>query len=451
MIDEYFTVISKIPRINFMTTPFFSHTPYNILERLRPHFKIKEGTDMEFVKVEPSIPLSELRKKADKYIEDMRYSSHFKRAFSFKWNQLVALAGEKGCNSYSTTLGTELLQRKSRNCHENYVNYCRTVHILNCLLLDTQVKLRLLPAKGAIPDAFAEVVNCFLEDCIENGNKAETIAEKELYVRKYCENLIACGCNSFDSINPDIILQAALMNPNSHSWRIERMFLRYLADADIVKINYAPLIPSWKKTFPLPKTYKKEELREVEASYDGDTARDCRNRLIVMIATRLLLRSGDIAHLLIDSVDLHSKRITIVQEKTGSPLSLPIDDELEELFDVYLKKYRPQSTEPYVFLSLRPPFHKIGNAAIYQIISQGFKTSNVDIGGHIIRASGATELINSGNSYSSVQKMLGHQDKNAIKHYTSIDIANLRKCALSAPPVKNDSFFSRFLNGGGIQ
>ena len=76
---------------------------------------------MEFVEVEPSIPLSELRKKADKYIEDMHYSSHFKRAFSFKWNQLVALAGEKGCNSYSTTLGTELLQRKSGNCHENYV------------------------------------------------------------------------------------------------------------------------------------------------------------------------------------------------------------------------------------------------------------------------------------------------------------------------------------------
>ena len=71
---------------------------------------------MEFVEVEPSIPLSELRKKADKYIEDMRYSSHFKRAFSFKWNQLVALAVEKGINSYSPALGAELLQRKSENC-----------------------------------------------------------------------------------------------------------------------------------------------------------------------------------------------------------------------------------------------------------------------------------------------------------------------------------------------
>ena len=155
-------------------------------------------------------------------------------------------------------------------------------------------------------------------------------------------------------------------------------------------------------------------------------------------------------------MDLHSKRITIIQEKTGSPLSLPIDEELKELFDVYLKKYRPQSTEPYVFLSLRPPFHKIGNVTIYQIISQGFKAANVDtegkhIGGHIIRASGATNLINRGNSYSSVQKMLGHQDKNAIKHYASIDITNLRKCALPSPPVKTDSFFFRFLNGGGIQ
>ena len=57
-------------------------------------------------------------------------------------------------------------------------------------------------------------------------------------------------------------------------------------------------------------------------------------------------------------------------------------------------------------------------------------------GPHSRRASAATSMVNSGVSYGSVKRILGHLDPNAVKHYAALDREHLRNCALPAPPPK---------------
>lgn len=45
-------------------------------------------------------------------------------------------------------------------------------------------------------------------------------------------------------------------------------------------------------------------------------------------------------------------------------------------------------------------------------------------------------MVNSGVSYGSVKRILGHLDPNAVKHYAALDREHLRNCALPAPPPK---------------
>ena len=57
-------------------------------------------------------------------------------------------------------------------------------------------------------------------------------------------------------------------------------------------------------------------------------------------------------------------------------------------------------------------------------------------GGHALRSSLASNLVNSNIAYTSVQHILGHSDINTVQEYAKIDIERLRLCALDVPSPK---------------
>ena len=57
-------------------------------------------------------------------------------------------------------------------------------------------------------------------------------------------------------------------------------------------------------------------------------------------------------------------------------------------------------------------------------------------------------MVNTGEPYEQVRKVLGHRSPDVIKHYAKLDVERLRLCALEASPPTG--FFERFLNGGEV-
>lgn len=86
-----------------------------------------------------------------------------------------------------------------------------------------------------------------------------------------------------------------------------------------------------------------------------------RNTAMMRLALRLRLRDCDICNLRFSQIYWKKDRITLEQEKTGVPLSLPLLEDVGNAIMDYTLKERPKATDkcPYVFVRRQVPFKKL--------------------------------------------------------------------------------------------
>ncbi len=109
------------------------------------------------------------------------------------------------------------------------------------------------------------------------------------------------------------------------------------------------------------------------------------------MATRLGLRPCDIVPLTFSDLDFQAEAIRIVQEKTDTPLELPMLPVIHDAF----------------------------------------------------RSSLARSIVYDGVTYEAARQTLGHRDQNAIRHYAKLDVEQLRLYALE-PPAATGHFAEIF-------
>lgn len=68
----------------------------------------------------------------------------------------------------------------------------------------------------------------------------------------------------------------------------------------------------------LPSVYSPEEIRKIESSVDTSSVSGKRNLCILLLASRLVMRSGDIVKLSFSEVDFGNGRINYIQEKPAN-------------------------------------------------------------------------------------------------------------------------------------
>lgn len=81
------------------------------------------------------------------------------------------------------------------------------------------------------------------------------------------------------------------------------------------------------------------------------------------------LRAGDIRTLKLDHLHWAESTIEITQAKTGTPLRLPLTNEVGEALIDYLKFGRPQTTHREVFLKVAPPFDPFRQNNLHHIVT----------------------------------------------------------------------------------
>lgn len=302
----------------------------------------------------------------------------------------------------------------------------------------------------SLSDDYLSAVKSYGQYCRNIGNKENSVSSKCRNVYTFLKNCQDYGCDCLCSLTPSCIANACLRLDNKDAWAVVRSFLKFLLSEALVDADYSTVVPHYKHGFRIPVNYRTEEIRRVEDAVDKNTAVGKRDYAMLLLATRLGMRSGDIVLLCIDNIDFRNKNITFVQQKNGKELQLPLLPEVEAALSDYLSNARPEVSENRIFLRCNAPFQPVTTSVLRYVTTKYFKAAGIDTAGkkhgpHSFRASLATSMANDGVPYETIRKILGHTDPNAIKHYARLDVERLRACAIAVP--EPTGLFKEFLEG----
>ena len=187
-----------------------------------------------------------------------------------------------------------------------------------------------------------------------------------------------------------------------------------------------------------PTVWNTEMIRQIESSAERVSPAGKRSYAMVMLAANLGLRIGDIRDLKLDDIDWKKKQISIVQNKTGKALLLPMPDNVGWAVIDYLKNGRPVTESSNVFVKHRPPYDGFPiNSSLNHIFSSVLNKAGIPpekrehTGWHTFRRSLATNLLQNNIEMTTISEILGHSDPNITgRYYVRLDVDALRKCAL---------------------
>jgi site-specific recombinase XerD len=383
------------------------------------------------------------------------YSKNTLNSYRQILKNLTLYMQQNAIPAYSSETGDTFITNYFSN-HEINVSFQRTIRMVIGKLSDyrdgKQSSLQRKKLSVKLPEKYAVLLEDYLSFCEQDGNRLKTIKGKWKYCEDFIIFLMALGCNDIRDINSTQICKACLKIRNKEAWAVIRMFIKYLYKENVVEYDYSTIVPHYTRVFVIPTTYSEKEILKFENAIDQSSKTGIRNYAMLLLATRLGMRAGDIIRLTFDEVDFKGNSIRLVQEKTLQPLELPLLPEIKDAILNYIKNARPTVIDQCrIFLRQNAPYQGITTSTLRSVTTKYFLKAGIDISGkkhgvHAFRSSLASSMVNDLVPYDVVRKVLGHQDPNAIKHYARVDIERLREYATAVP--ESSGVFEAFLNGG---
>lgn len=398
-----------------------------------------------------NISFDELSDAVIKQLNEQHYMDSTLIAYKRIYRRIREYMKQQGVSEYSPEMGQTFLSLQNVK-PSTFSSYKCAVRRLDDLYCGKEYKCHHDndSSEGIWPE-YQELLSNYLTECINRGNKPGTIIHKRVSCKIFLNFLAENGYEDISLITADIITKALLLFTNKERYADIRLLLKYLYENKKIKQDYSEIIPRVKRRMPVPTVYTVDEIKRIENSVDTSTDTGIRNICILRLATRMGLRSGDIAKLKINEIDFTSGYISIIQEKTGLPLELHMPYEVSESIYLHLENSKKKHySDDYVFHSMSAPYGQMTTSIIRHVVNDCMKRAEIDINGrkhgpHAFRSSLASSMINDDFSYETVRKILGHSDPNVIKHYAKTDIEKLRLCAVEPP--KPSGLFNEYLSG----
>lgn len=299
--------------------------------------------------------------------------------------------------------------------------------------------------------SLGRLLEAYADHCRRNGLREGSVQLYWKLALRFLKGLEDAGVTGAADIGPHEVSCACLALKSNYYLSAIHTFLRFLAEEGYTQRDYSCIVPLFKRPQPMPPVYSEAEIRRIEAAVDRQGPHGKRDYAALLLATRLGIRGGDIATLTFEELDFKRNTICLTQQKTATPVSLPMLPEIKAALLDYLEHERASSDSAYVFLSLKSPFshisvHLLGKLTSTAIRSAGIVPGGRKCGPHAFRASLASSMVNDDVPYEVVRNTLGHTDVNAIKSYAKLDVERLRVYALAVP--KATGYFAKILSGG---
>jgi len=277
-----------------------------------------------------------------------------------------------------------------------------------------------------------------------------TVRTYYTYLSVFLSFLNGQGIRSLHNFNKDLILDfvnnLVEYSPVTRHLILLKasQFMGYLYDRQMLAVDLSRITAHKYVYQPkLPSYYSVEEISQVLAAIDRANPCGKRNYAMLMLVSRMGLRSSDIVNLKFDNLLWDKQLISLVQTKTGQLLELPLLAEVGSAIIDYLKYGRPESAHSFVFLRLIAPYDNLDTAALNGMIKKYLDRAGINYderqhGPHSLRHSLATGLLKKGISLPVISGILGHSNMESTMNYLRADITSLKKCALDVPPLEGD-------------
>ena len=187
---------------------------------------------------------------------------------------------------------------------------------------------------------------------------------------------------------------------------------------------------------------------QIESSVNQSTSVGKRDYAMLLLATRLGLRSSDIAGLQFSNLDWDRNIIRLIQYKTKREIELPLLKDVGEAIINYVKYGRPSSSSKQIFLSSLAPYNPVNGAVVSLSVRKIISHSKIDTtdrkkGPHAMRHTLASQLLRNGVSLPVISETLGHKSTQTTMSYLRIDIDGLMKCTLASERRSSSTECSR--------
>jgi len=324
--------------------------------------------------------------------------------------------------------------RRVLKCYEEYV-------LSGDILPDG--KYRYAPSSlEALPFWCRQAVEGFLGQKEREFREKSTVRSYQYSCIRFCRFLIKHDHDSFEQLSPAVIKEFAHQDTHktftgrSGCFTIVRGFLRYLSengytgDLGLDKCLLAGTAPQEK----LVDVLTDEQLHRISVfrAYHKEPI-DLRDTAIVMLGTKMGLRSSDVLNLRFEDIDWKKREISIVMKKTQTQINLPMPIDVGNALYSYISAGRPHSDSRYLFIRMKAPYGKLTGKvctkALYRILPE---RSEIKGGGfHVVRRTFATNLLRNHAGVDDVMDALGHRDPTSVMKYLLLDDDRSRSCALS--------------------
>jgi site-specific recombinase XerD len=211
-----------------------------------------------------------------------------------------------------------------------------------------------------------------------------------------------------------------------------RSFLRFLHVEAIINRPLAQAVPpvvGWALA-GLPNALDAEQARALLRTCNAGTVAGRRDLAVLSLLTRLGLRGGEIAGLLLDDIDWRAGEVTICGKGSRRD-RLPLPADVGDALAAYLTGGRPDTAQGRaVFIRLKAPHRGLTTAGVSNIVRRACRRAGLDdVGAHCLRHSAATAMLAAGAALTEVGQVLRHARPLTTAIYAKVDLQALRGLA----------------------
>lgn len=193
-----------------------------------------------------------------------------------------------------------------------------------------------------------------------------------------------------------------------------------------------PKVAAWRLS-GLPKAVDPDTVRALVQSCDRRTTVGRRDFAVLMLLSRLGLRSGEVVSLCLEDIDWRAGEL-VVRGKGTKLERLPLPDDVGEAVTAWLRRGRPRCAVREVITRVRAPHGALSSRGIYAIVVAASDRAGVPrVHPHRLRHTVATEMLRAGAGLGEIGQVLRHQSVLTTAIYAKVDRSGLRELASPWP------------------
>lgn len=304
---------------------------------------------------------------------------------------------------------------------------------------------------GDIPPSLHSLIELFYLDALRVRCVAdETVNAEIIYIVRFFRHfgLPDCCDELFMAASPEAISGFLMEYAKSNSsgsirWMQVslRSFLRFSHRSSLVGRDLAVLVPvqSIRRLGTVPRSLPDECIARLRCDIDRSTAEGMRDSAIICLLATYGVRGIQIRRLRLDDIDWRCDRIHFPAAKGGRPIEQHLVAEAGNLLSEYVRRDRPESGHPEVFLTLHEPFSPLPCASyLSSLVKRRIQQlglvlpAGVSHGTHGFRHAFASRMVGK-VPFKDLVDQLGHRDPASTLIYSKVDLDGLRQAALPWP------------------